>query len=225
MRRTLWKRFDWLLFALAMALSVFGVTMIASALSGNEVLAQWPWRQAAFLGSGVVLLLMAAAFDYRLLGSVAYPIYIVLLAALLVIWAIGTVSGGAQRWLTLGDFLLQPSELTKLGVIVVLAHFLATREARGRMGSILTPIAVALILAPAVALIYLQPNLGTALSLRCHRRVDADYGGMPLRHMILLGVGGGGGGGSGVESDAPRLHEGPHPGLSRPHVGRCGGSL
>ena len=188
MRRTLWKRFDWLLFALAMALSVFGVTMIASALSGNEVLAQWPWRQAAFLGLGVVLLLMAAAFDYRLLGSVAYLIYIVLLAALLVIWAFGTISGGAQRWLALGDFLLQPSELAKLGVIVALAHFLATREARGRLGSILTPIAVALILAPAVVLIYLQPNLSTALSLVVIGGLMLIMAGMPIRHMILLGV-------------------------------------
>ncbi len=50
MRRIFWKRFDWLLFALALGLSAFGVVMIASALSGNEVLADWPWRQAAFLG-------------------------------------------------------------------------------------------------------------------------------------------------------------------------------
>jgi rod shape determining protein RodA len=188
MRRTLWRRFDWVLFILALSLSVFGVVMIASALSGNEVLAQWPWRQAAFLGLGIVLLLLAAAFDYRLLGSVAYLIYGGLLAALLIIYAFGTVSGGAQRWLAVGDYLLQPSELAKLGVIVVLAHFLATREARGRLGSILTPVVAVIMLAPAVALIYLQPNLSTALSLLAIGGMMLLMAGMPLRHMVLMGL-------------------------------------
>jgi rod shape determining protein RodA len=188
MRRTLWRRFDWYLFALALMLSVFGVVMIASALSGNEVLAQWPWRQAGFLALGVFLLLAAAAFDYRLLGAVAYLIYGIMLAALLVIYLFGTVSGGAQRWLALGDYLLQPSELAKLAVIVALAHFLATREARGRMGSILTPIVALLMLAPAVVLIYLQPNLSTALSLLAIGGVMLVMAGMPIRHMILLGL-------------------------------------
>ena len=50
MRQIFWRRFDWLLLALALLLSGFGVLMVASALSGNEVLASWPWRQAAFLG-------------------------------------------------------------------------------------------------------------------------------------------------------------------------------
>jgi rod shape determining protein RodA len=186
MKRIFWKRFDWLLFAMALGLSAFGVVMIASALSGNEVLADWPWRQASFLGLGLILLFLAAAFDYRLLAPIAIPLYLFVLAALGVIYLFGTVAGGAQRWLALGDYLLQPSELAKLGVIIALAHFLSAREARGRLGSILTPIVAVLLVVPAAALIYLQPNLSTALSLVAIAGVMLIMAGMPLRHILLL---------------------------------------
>lgn len=186
MRRILWRRFDWLLLALVLLLSAFGVLMIASALSGNEVLASWPWRQAAWLGVGIVLLFIAAAIDYRLLPSITYPVYVFLLAALVVIAVIGTTSGGAQRWLSLGEFLLQPSELIKLGVILALAHYLSAREER--MESFLTPVVGLLILAPAILLIYLQPNLGTALVLVVIGATMFFVGGLRWRHVLVLGI-------------------------------------
>jgi rod shape determining protein RodA len=162
--------------------------MVASALSGNQVLAQWPWRQAAFLGLGLILLFLTAAFDYRLLAPVAYLIFGIMSLALLVISLYGTVSGGAQRWLTLGDFLLQPSELAKLGAILALAQLLSSREARGRLESIMTPLIAIVILIPAVVLVYLQPNLSTALSLLVIAGVMLVMGGMPLRHVLLLAL-------------------------------------
>ena len=80
MKFLLSRRFDWYLLALVLALSGFGVMMVASALAGNTVYASWPWRQAGFLGVGLVLLFLTAAVDYRLLESFAYPIYITFLA-------------------------------------------------------------------------------------------------------------------------------------------------
>lgn len=185
MRRIFWRRFDWLLLGLVLILSGFGVLMIASALAGNEVLAAWPLRQAGFLAIGLVLLFLAAAVDYRLLPSITYVIYALLLAALVAIAIIGTVAGGAQRWLTLGEFLLQPSELIKLGVILVLAHFLSTREEK--MESFLTPVLGILLLAPAVVLIFLQPNLGTALVLLVIGGTMFFVGGLRWRHIVVLG--------------------------------------
>ena len=142
------RRFDWYLLTLVLLLSAFGVVMIASALYGNAVLASYPWRQAGFLLVGLILLFVAAAVDYRLLASVAYPVYVLLLGLLAVLTVIGTVAGGSQRWLTLGEFFLQPSELTKVAVIIVLAHYLASHE--DRMESLLTPLGALVILAPAV---------------------------------------------------------------------------
>lgn len=183
MRRILWRRFDWLLFGLVLILCSFGVLMIASALAGNEVLALWPLRQAGFLAVGLVLLFLTAAIDYRLLPSITYPIYGLLLAALGVIALVGTTAGGAQRWLTLGEFLFQPSELIKLGVILVLAHYLATREAK--MERFWTPLIGILLLLPAVVLIFLQPNLGTALVLLVIGGTMFFVAGLRWRHVIV----------------------------------------
>jgi rod shape determining protein RodA len=115
-------------------------------------------------------------------------IYFVLLIALGGIYLFGTIAGGAQRWVALGDFLLQPSELAKLGVILALAHFLSMREAKGKVGSILTPVVALLGLAPAVVLVYLQPNLSTALSLIAIAGLMLVMAGMPIRHILVFGM-------------------------------------
>ncbi|PKO20412.1 MAG: rod shape-determining protein RodA [Chloroflexi bacterium HGW-Chloroflexi-1] len=184
MRPVLWRRFDWPLLTLVLLLSGFGILMIASALSGNQVLATWPWRQAGFLAVGLILLFLVAVIDYRLLASLVYPLYLFMLLALVVIAIAGTVSGGARRWLALGDFLLQPSELIKLAVILVMSYYLSTREER--MDSLITPIMALLLLAPAIGLIYLQPNLGTALSLVAIGGMILVVSGLRWQHALLL---------------------------------------
>lgn len=185
MKHLLNRRFDWSLLALVLFLCIFGVLMIASALAGNEMYATWHLRQIGFLAAGLILLGVAAAVDYRLLASLAYPLYIMLLAFLVVIAVIGTAAGGAQRWLEIGTFFLQPSELTKIALILALAHYLADRE--DKMESLLTPLGALGILAPAVALIYLQPNLSTAISVLAIGLVMLLVSGLRLRHTLLLG--------------------------------------
>ena len=93
MRISISRRFDWTLFGIVLILGVLGVVLVASALSGNEVYQDWPWRQAAFLGFGIILVFVAAALDYRLLTTLAYPIYVFFLIVLLVLKVIGTVDG------------------------------------------------------------------------------------------------------------------------------------
>jgi rod shape determining protein RodA len=186
MKRRLWRRFDWYLLSLVLLLGSFGILMVASALSGNAILVQWPWRQASFLATGLVLLLLVALLDYRLLASLAYAIYTVLLVILAALSIAGTVAGGAQRWYSLGDFLLQPSELVKIGVILALAHYLSSREEKTE--SLMTPLAALLILLPAVVLIYLQPNFSTALSLLVIGGVMLVVGGLRWRHALVLSL-------------------------------------
>ncbi len=185
MRRVLNRYFDWTLFALVLFLCVFGIVMIASALAGNELYANWYQRQIGFLIAGLILMALAAAVDYRLLTSLAYPIYLVLLVMLVVIAIAGTVAGGAQRWLELGEFFLQPSELAKIGLILALAHYLSAREEK--MESILTPLGAIALMLPAVVLIYLQPNLGTALSVLAIGGMMLLVSGLRWRHMIVIG--------------------------------------
>jgi rod shape determining protein RodA len=109
-------------------------------------------------------------------------IYVLVLAMLGIIFLIGQVAGGAQRWLGAGA--VQPSELSKLLVIVVLAKFLADREDRlGQFSTVLTSIVV---VAVPMLLIYLQPDLGTALTLVAVWAVMMWMAGMRLRHLLIL---------------------------------------
>ncbi|MGQ9489186.1 MAG: rod shape-determining protein RodA [Anaerolineae bacterium] len=185
MRSVFSRRFDWALLALVMLLCAFGVLMIASALAGNEMYANWYLRQIGFLAVGLILLVLAAVVDYRLLASLAYPIYLIFLAMLVVIVVAGTVAGGARRWLEVGQFFLQPSELSKIALILALAHYLSGREEK--MESILTPLGAIVIMLPAVILIYLQPNLGTALSVLAIGGMMLLVSGLRWRHMIVIG--------------------------------------
>jgi rod shape determining protein RodA len=120
------------------------------------------------------------------LTSIAYTLYLVLLVVLVIISVAGTIAGGAQRWLTIGDFLFQPSELVKIGMILALAYYLSSHEERAE--SVLTPLVAIAIMAPAVALIYLQPNLSTALALLVIGGVMLVVGGLRWRHAMVLAV-------------------------------------
>jgi rod shape determining protein RodA len=184
MRRIFWRRFDWVLFGLALLLSGIGILMVSSAVSGNQILASYPLRQAGFLAVGLVLLFLTAAIDYRLLTLVTMPFYLFLLAFLLVIAAVGTVAGGAQRWLTVGELFLQPSELIKLAVILVLAQYLSKREER--MGRLFAPFGAIFLMLPAVVLIYLQPNLGTSLVVVVISAMLLLTGGLRWYHAVIL---------------------------------------
>ncbi len=184
MRRVLWRRFDWGLLSITLLLAIFGIVMVSSAVSGNQNLADYPVRQTGFLAVGLVLMFVVAAIDYRLLTSVNVAGYLFLLLVLSVTAVIGTVSGGSQRWLTMGEYFLQPSELTKLAVILVMAQYLSKHE--DKMGSLFTPIKAIIILVPAVALIYLQPNLGTALAVLVIGGLMLLMGGLRWYHALLL---------------------------------------
>ncbi len=186
MRRIFWRRFDWTLVALALLLGAFGILMVSSAVSGNEELSDLPVRQAGFLAVGAALLFITAAIDYRVFATIAVPIYIFLLLALLAVAVAGTVLGGAQRWLALGEQTIQPSEFIKLAVILVVAQYLANHEET--MGRLFTPFGAVLIILPAVVLIYLQPNLGTALVVLVIGAIMLLAGGLRWYHVLILAV-------------------------------------
>lgn len=109
----------------------------------------------------------------------AYPVYGAILILLVLVELLGAVGGGSQRWLNLGFMTLQPSELMKPGIVLVLARFYDTLPAsitaswRG-----LVP-AGALIGVPA-ALVMIQPDLGTALAICFGGIVTMFLAGLPL---------------------------------------------
>lgn len=157
------RNFDFGL-VLAVALLVgLGILMVSSATANSSGLEDLPLRQAIYAGVGFVLLAVGAAVDYRNLTALRWPLYGAVLLSLTVVSVIGQVLHGGQRWIDVGPVQVQPSELAKPAFVLVLASFLASRgDAVHGLGTVLLSLAL---LAPPVVLIYLQPDLGTALVL------------------------------------------------------------
>ncbi|MGH2733758.1 MAG: FtsW/RodA/SpoVE family cell cycle protein, partial [Actinomycetota bacterium] len=120
-------------------------------------------RQLAYLAVAALVFGVTLAFDYRQLrglGPVVYLGGVVLLVAVLT--PLGRHVSGAQRWIDLGFFRIQPSELMKVVLVVALAGLFAERASHPSPGKV--ALAVGATVAPGV-LVYLQPDLGTVLVL------------------------------------------------------------
>ncbi|NLE75601.1 MAG: rod shape-determining protein RodA [Chloroflexi bacterium] len=176
-----------LLLAVAL-LSGIGVLMISSATSNSPGLEGYALRQIIYTVVGLVLMLVMTAIDYRVIASLRWPILILTLIMLAVIFALGYASHGSQRWFDLGFFNLQPSEITKVAFVIVLASFLGSRgEQMGRLSTLTISL---VLLALPTALIYLQPDLGTALVLVWVWAVMIFTAGVSTLYLGLMGLGG-----------------------------------
>jgi len=114
---------------------------------------------------GLVFLVAAALINYHILERFAYLIYGCSIALLLLVFAVGKSSGGAQRWLNIGGFSLQPSEIAKIALIIMLARYLSLKKLAGQGLGIKDLFIPALILFAPFVLIMKQPDLGTAIIL------------------------------------------------------------
>lgn len=152
-----WQEVDWLLFALIVGLTVFGgITIRSTEL--NQGLTDW-WQHWLVGGIGSGLALFIARCRYENLRGWHWIIYGITNMSLLGVMVIGTAAKGAQRWITIGGFNLQPSEFAKLGVIITLAALLQSQTA-STIPAVLRALAVT---AVPWALVFLQPDLGTSL--------------------------------------------------------------
>jgi rod shape determining protein RodA len=153
---------NWLLIVLISMIACVGFAMLYSAANGN--IDPWASRQMVRYGAGLVLMLLIAVIDIRAWLRHAYLIYTAALVLLIAVEVIGVVGMGAQRWVDLGLFQLQPSEVMKIALVLALARFyhgIALEEV-GRIRWLVVP--MVLIMVP-VALVMRQPDLGTAILL------------------------------------------------------------
>jgi len=145
-------RIDRLQPLLAGMLCLLGVMTVYSARAGWE-------RQLLWVALGAAAYFAAAAFDYRRLRAFAPALYGAMLVMLLAVHVAGHSALGARRWLALGGFPLEPSEISKLIVVVVLAAYLSRFE---RIGWRVFAGGLGLVALPG-ALVLVQPDLGTTL--------------------------------------------------------------
>jgi rod shape determining protein RodA len=155
--RRLLLHFDWLLIGLAVLLIGAGLLTLGS------LVPRLLMRQLAWLGIGTVWILVIISIDYRILARWAYVGYLAGLGVLATVLLLGRAAQGARRWLAIGPFTVQPSELFKLVLLTTVAAYLASREdQRPGWDRVVLPL---LLVAPAFGLIVKQPDLGTALVL------------------------------------------------------------
>jgi rod shape determining protein RodA len=185
------RHLDPMLIITAVGLAVYGLFMVYSAT--NQSLASlgedpgfYLKKQVAFLMLGVVAMIIAATFDYRLVKVYAPIAYgAVVLTLLLVLTPLGDETAGAQRWITLFGFQFQPSELAKLTVGAALAAYLSElREVR------LEHVwRAAFVAGGPMALIFLQPDIGTMMVFGAVLIGLLVVAGARARHIaILVGV-------------------------------------
>jgi rod shape determining protein RodA len=160
-----WRSFDLQIATYAALLMCFGLAMAYSnsAAGGGDVFVGGSvfLRGLMWAGLALVVFVVATAFDYHWLKTFAWPLYVVQLSLLGLTLAVGTGVGGSQRWVSIMGLQFQFSELAKILMIVVLANFLAARH--GRLGSLWSILGACILVAPPLALVLMQPDLGTSL--------------------------------------------------------------
>lgn len=186
-----WRAFDLQLAAYAALLATLGLVMAYtnSVQEGQTALSAGTTFVRGLMWTGIALIafVVATAFDYKWLKTFAWPLYGVQLGLLVLTLAIGHGVGGSSRWVSIGPFDFQFSELAKILMIVVLANYLGTRQ--GRLGSLTSILGACVLVIPPWMLVMLQPDLGTSLVLLAILGGTLFMSGASLRWMgVLAGI-------------------------------------
>ncbi|MEI7760046.1 MAG: putative lipid II flippase FtsW [Thermoleophilia bacterium] len=157
-----------LLVLVTLGLVAFGLVMVFSATSASAALGSgdpmtFLAKQGAYAVGGLVLLALASRFDYHRLRVLAPILLMGALGLCVAVLVVGPPINGAQRWFVIGPISVQPSELAKLAVCVWACALLTRRPTPRTMGELLKPLG--LVVGLFAALIMLQPDLGTTISL------------------------------------------------------------
>ena len=186
-----WRAFDLQLTTYAGLLVAIGLVMAyTNSVEGGAVPLEAGTtfsRGLMWAGIAVAVFVLATAFDYRWLKTLAWPIYAFQLGLLVVTLAIGSGVGGSARWVTVGPLTFQFSEIAKILMIIVLASYLTARQ--GKLDSLLSIVGACLLVGPPLVLVMMQPDLGTSLVFVGILAGMLWMSGASLRWLALLGVG------------------------------------
>jgi rod shape determining protein RodA len=178
----------WPLVTLLLVIGLAGYAMLYSAGGGSH--GPWAWKHGVRLAVGLPLMVAIALVDIRVWFRCCYIFYGVVLLLLLTVDVLGEIKMGAQRWLDLGVIQIQPSELMKVALIMALARYFHTAYLDDMRRILFLAPAVLMILAP-VALVLVQPDLGTAVTLLVSGTAMLFMAGVRLWKFALAGALGG----------------------------------
>ena len=181
------RRIDWVLLAAVAALLGYGLWAIAGItehdIPGNA--SYYLVRQGVYAAAGVVGLVVAVLIDPDYYRRFRRPIFIGTVGVMMLVLLAGTVSRHSKRWLDLGFFRFQPSEFGKLLFVLFLAGLLADRAKRlGESRTVLEAIGYAAI---PILLVFVQPDVGTALVYSVALAAVLFVAGTRWTHLAALG--------------------------------------
>lgn len=163
-KKKAYKKFDYILFLATLLLCAYGIVMIMSATLSKDTM-RFVKTQGIASGIGILAIIILVLLDYKFLGKLYIPIYIIcnLFLIAVLIWGIGDRPGewGARSWLPIGPIIFQPSEFVKIGLIISLAKYIDKHQEH-----LNEPFTLLKILGFAflpVILILRQPDAGTAM--------------------------------------------------------------
>ncbi len=188
------RQIDLILLAVTLLLLAIGLVMVFSSSAffaerriGDEFF--FFYRQLAFVVGGFVVLFITSHINYKNYEKLIYPMLAVLLIMLIAVLipGVGRLIGGARRWIPIGSFHLQPSELAKLILIMYVAYSVSKQKERnktfvsGFLNHLLIPIGM-------LALILIEPDFGTTALMLLAIIAMLFVSGSPMRYLLVAGA-------------------------------------
>lgn len=177
----------------ALAASVVGIVMVYTATREELILAgtsptHYLKRQALFVVLGVLVMGVLGFLDYRKLESFGMAIYGLTVVALLAVMVphVGSHALGSTRWFSFGPLQIQPSEFAVLGLVIAVATYCSRRREGLTWLDVVKVLAMG---AVPIALVLVQPDLGTAIIMSVVLLVMLAVAGLPTRVLIIVLVG------------------------------------
>jgi rod shape determining protein RodA len=179
------RRLDLLLLAAVLASVAYGLWAI-DGITKLDPGGSAASRQGLYAGVGLVLMAVAIFVDPQVYRRFARVIYVGLLAVMTLVLATGAVTRGSRRWIDLGFFRFQPSEFGKVLIALFLAGYLADRSKQ--VGRLSVPLRAILLAAGPVFLVFVQPDIGTALVYGAVLAAALFVSGARWSHLAAIGT-------------------------------------
>lgn len=191
MRGGFWRHFDFWLFGAVIILVILGITMIRSAVAGNIELTTTTNlvnRQMIFAVAGFVVMLLTASVDYRMWSAISQTLYVGTFIVLGSLNIAGQALYGSARWFDTGVILIQPSEIAKIVMILVMSNYFAVHlhqmhEPRWTFRSFFLMMGI-------TGWVLAQPNLSTSIVLFVLWGVLLWMAGLPVKMVLGYGLAG-----------------------------------
>ncbi|MGB9662373.1 MAG: rod shape-determining protein RodA [Moorellaceae bacterium] len=160
--RKLWRNLDYILVGTVVA--IIGISLLVLDSAAASITSRPDYyvkKQLLWIVIGLIGMIVTLSFDYQQLKRYHWALYLLNLLLLASVLVVGSEAKGAQRWISMGAFQFQPSEFSKLIVIITLARLLESRQGQlNRLRDLTIPF---LHVALPMLLVLKQPDLGTAL--------------------------------------------------------------